>query len=642
MPRLPVGLGSDAQLPATGGLRGGTVGLPVAQEPMADLGAATLPARGLADVGGQLEQAGQYVVQADAYQAQKGRAQAALDSTLGFQDFAQQFQPLLAKRQQEGDYQTLAKDTVQLGNQVADKVALERNLSPEAKALFREKTQAALTHAQASSLEVERTRFHQNATFAMANEVHQVQQDAMAAQDLPTIEAHLGRLYGTLQQGVTRGYLDAKVGASMYNETKLSVFKDWGTRTVDAQPIGSYQELLGLASGQPATTPAFQNLPPQFIDPLLQHAAVQVQRMTHFADLQKKQVLEVRKQQQDANAGQLTAQLFEFKPLPENLSKIDATLETIRQGLKDGRLAVNEGQQMLTMAQGYAEKARTYVPVDNYAIAKDLRVQLASAQTVEASRALIPQIMANQAALTGETYQALMKDIESRSNALHPLNSEGYKDGVKRIMWYAGIDANAPLPMLAQQLRTAEQVATANALLAYQLAVSKMTPDQIRTDALPLADKMIQEHMRPTNATAAAMGTAGLSQTLQFGGPNGKVVPNDAWALDALSKAPGASEDKYRQFKEFQAFRKLPKGLEILQKEYGPNPEKWPVPGAPGPYEDSIPSSSSTLPTPPVAPRPPPPSVWQRIWTGAPQTPVPPPAPSSLQKEFPVTRPERE
>ena len=148
-------------------MRGANVGIPAAQEPGLDSEAATLPGRALEGLGRQVGQTAQYLEQAEAYQFQRQRAQDVLDSTLGFQDVLQELQPAIAERQRTGDYKTLPQDTQKLGRDIAARVALERKLSPQAKALFQEKVETAITKAQADALGVQTQRFQQEAIFGM-------------------------------------------------------------------------------------------------------------------------------------------------------------------------------------------------------------------------------------------------------------------------------------------------------------------------------------------------------------------------------------------------------------------------------------------------------------------------------------------
>lgn len=582
MPRIPFGI-ADPQLPASAGLRGGVVQTPVVQEPGLDAEAAMLPGRALTEIGGQVGQAGQYLQQAEAYQFQRQRAQDVLDSTLGFQDFAQQYQPALAERQ-KGDYRTMATDVVKMGRDLAKQVAQQRQLSPQARALFQEKAETAITRAQQGALEFSTQRFQQDSIFAVSTEVQQVQADAADARDEGELMMTLGRLQGTLMQGVSSGLWGGDVAAKMYRETEFTVRKDRAARQIWNTPHESFQELLRMSQGQRATTGAFQHLPTPLIEPLLREAAT---RIGHVAQLQEVQRRAVKAQQQDLqnrNAIQLTADLHSVKPLPENVALLEQHVERIRLAGPAGHLEKDEYQQLLNHATAWAEKARAFVPRDDEAKKKALQVVLTSLQTPEDYRWFKDQVAANGDGLTGDTYQKLMQDADTYANRNHPLNIEEYKEARRRILDWAGINPSSPAPVIAGILRTADQENTANALLALQSWAVTQPPDVLKRDALGMADSLMDTYLKQMSATQV-MSAKGISPVLQTGGPLGQVAPNEEWAMYALNHVRGMTDaQRGRELKQFETFRLSAAGKLALENLYGKDLGAVPSPWAIGPY----------------------------------------------------------
>lgn len=576
MPRLPFGI-ADTQLPSTSGVRGGTVGIPVAQEPGVDAQAATLPGRALEQFGQQTEQAAQYLVRAETYHAQQARAQDVLDATISTQIGLQRYQAAIAERN-AGDYRTLPDDVVTMGKELVDQVALERKLSPQGKALLRENFEASITKAQHNALELQTARKQQDGIFAFSTAVHQAQQQGMDARDESDLQMILGGFQGLLVQNVHAGNIHGDVAAKMYRDTELSVRGDRAERAIQGDPVGRFNELRAMAQGQAAVTPAFQNLPTPMIVPLMEKAAKWVGQAASLKEAEIRHTREVLKQEQDKVEGNLYANLYQYAPLPANRPQIQQSMAMVEDARQKGMISTDQYKALMTMSTAWDEKARTYTPTDDRPTLTSLENFLSFSRTPQDFTDFREALAAHMKSLTGETVLRLSKDAEAFSNTMHPLNREGARAGRQRIMDYGNVSGAMPAGMAATQLSSEEQARLRNALLGFQSAVMQLQPHEVDAQWQTIADEMIKTYlMAPSGATPIK----GLSRPLQIGGPNGQIVPNAWWAEHVLSAQPNMTDaEKGRQLREYEQWAGTQQGKAMLDTLYV-NPAVVPAPPAP-------------------------------------------------------------
>jgi hypothetical protein len=501
VPRLPVGLG-DTQLPATGGVRGGTVGLPLAQEQGIDLSTATLPARSLAEMGQHIEQAGQFLVQADAYQAQRARAQGVLDSTLGFQVWAQEFQPAAAELA-KGDYRTLPEQTVKLGKSLADKVALERNLSPEAKALFREKTEAAITKAQSDALGIKNQRFHQDTAFAMSTAVYQAQQEAAAAKDDTDLRMALDRLHGTLAEGVPAGLWHGDVAAKMYRDTETTVYKDRVARATQVNPDAMKTQLLAQLQGEP-TRSDLPLAPPEYLAELYQHAqqvsAYQFQQKEH----QERYADYARQKQQTLNSRDLRTKVYTTSLIPENVPTFQSIIEQAATAVKTGELDETTGEHIMHTAQAHMTTAGRPPPLrDDEPTKRTLNLAIRAAarpEEFDQVRNMLTEATKN-GQITADTYGPMYDKLDQREKVATDWLAYPEVQAAKNVIMrgalvpYGGTLAGQMKPLMQQKLTWA--VDTWEAQLESLYADPQGGPKAVKAQADALAWEARRQHLQP-------------------------------------------------------------------------------------------------------------------------------------------------
>jgi hypothetical protein len=622
VPRIPFGLG-DVQLPATGGIRGGTVGIPAVQEPGLDLGTATLPARGVAALGQQIEQAGQYVGQAEdyaaqakdyafqaaQYQAQRGRAQDALDSTRGFQEFVQRYQPALAKLA-EGDYRTMPEQAVQLGKSLADQVALERNLSPEAKALFRVKAEDSISHAQQKALEVQSGRREQDVMFANATEIQQIQQLGAEAQTEDELQMVFARHRSTLQQMVTHGLMHGDVAAATQRKSEETVRSDRALRYARQDPVATFNELLGMAAGQPASSAPLQHLPAHLLNGVMDKVVQQIGEQAGLQDRQERHAKVQRVEQQSKNAIQYRADLAALEPKAANVQAIEAIITQIREAGPAGHLDENSHAQLLNFGAALREAALRPIVVETDPVveaeATNRTFFATTPDQFNMAREYIAQSALNRK-LTPDKVRTLLTAAESRENTMNPYNREAAKIGRRTILGYFVPGATEPGPA-TEMLHEEQKTMLKNALISYDAALKDLDPHVVDRYGQDIAYDIIRTYLMQPSQLAMISNASRLPLPLQTGAPGGKVVRDLAEAEAVLNRTPYMTDaEKGRYLREFEQFATSDAGRDFILSEHLTGPPASAAPAeAPKPWLKRVqeffagPGSSSTAPSAPV------------------------------------------
>ena len=514
MPRIPFGFG-DVQLPPTGGIRGGTVGIPAVQEPGLDLGTATLPARGVAALGQQVEKAGQSVLQAEGYAAQakeyvfqaaeykahRERAQDVLDSNMGLHALVQEYQPAAAERA-KGDYRTLPEDVVKIGKSLADKVALERNLSAGAKALFREKAEALIDKAQGDALDVQNKKFQQDTTFAMSTAVHQAQQEALRAKDETDLQVAMDRLHSTLAEGVPAGLWKGEVAAKMYRDTEATVQNDWVKRAILTHPDAMKAQLFAQLQGEP-TNPALPVAQPDSLVELYQQAEkvslYHFQRREHderYADY-------VRGKEQTKNSGDLRAKIYTTSLIPENVATFQNIIREAEALQKTGALDEATTEHIMRTAQAHALQAGRIdlTPRDDQATEQTLALAVRLAERPEQFAQAREMITTSLGRITTETRDKLYDKLEQREKVATDWHAYPEVQNAKNIIMrgamvpYGGTLAGQMKPLMQQKLTWA--VDRWEATLEELYADPKAGPAQVKAHAKELAWEARRDHLQP-------------------------------------------------------------------------------------------------------------------------------------------------
>jgi hypothetical protein len=454
VPRLPFGL-ADPQLPATSGRRGGTVGVPVVQEPGIDSDAATLPGRALGDLGTQVAQAGQYLQQAEAYQFQRQRAQDVLDSKTELQETRQL---LLTKYDEllQGDYRTLPEDVLKEGNRIIQERG--RHLSPQARALFTEDAKQALTVLQQNALGERTKRRDQNTAYTMSREIQQVQALMLRTTTPYEQEVVLGQFDDLAAQFVSTGLVRGEVMATMRQKTLDAVADQRVQQMIQAYPDAMQQNLYAQLTNQPTR----EDLPQARPESLAElHQQAKTMSKARFAEQEHKERYQAYQlsEQQRQNSRELVTQLYTTPLTPASVPKFQEILTQAAAGLKSGVLDERMGEHIMNTAQAHMQTASKPPvfrddPETEYTLSLAIRMAERPEQFAQARDMLTSQARGR---LKPETFGQLYDKLEQReaaSNWRHFPEVRAAKDILVRgaMVPYGGTLAGQMKPMMQQKL----------------------------------------------------------------------------------------------------------------------------------------------------------------------------------------------
>lgn len=379
MPRLPFGI-SNAEIPTSTGNRGGMVQVPVIQDPGLDSDAATLGGRALAQFGEQVATTGQYLAQAEGYQFQRQRAQDVLDAKTELQETRQAF---LAKYDElvQGDYRTLPEDMLKAGNQIMAERG--RSLTPQARALYTEDAQQALTAMQQTALSERTKRRDQHTAYTMSREIQQVQELMLRTTDPYQREVLLGQYRDLSQQFVATGLVRGEVMADMEKKTMNALSDQQVQQMIQAFPDAMRQNLLAQITRQPTRADLPSGRPEVLAE--LHQQAVTVSR-ARFAEQEHQERYKAHqlKEQQIVNSRELTTRLYMTRMTPENVPKFEEIMALAAAGMKQGTLDERQGEHLMVTAQAHMQTAAKPPQLqDDEALASTLSLATRMAETPE-------------------------------------------------------------------------------------------------------------------------------------------------------------------------------------------------------------------------------------------------------------------
>jgi hypothetical protein len=462
-----------------------------------DLATDTLAGRSLADFGQSLAQTGEYLARAETYGAQRLHAQDVTDGTRGSQVWTQRFQPAYAERA-KGDYRTFPEDIVKTGKTLFDQVALERNLSPQAKAFMREKVESALNIAQQKALEVRDGRMQQDALFAVTTEVQRAQELGAEAQTEGELQVVLGGLGGTLHQMVTSGLQHGDVAGSIYRKTEDLVRTDRAVRFARKDPVATFYELQDMAAGKPARSEALQFLPAHLINPVTEQVVQQIAQQAGVQDRQDRHTKALRATEQSKNAITLRSKLVAITPIPANAAAIEPVIQEIIKAGPDGLVDENSYAALTTLATGWRETAsKPPQQYDDDTVKHGLTLYMMAVTTPAEFNQVRESIFANEAKLKPETVQHMLQTVDSRENALSPFNLDSVRRGRNMITEYMVPGATLP-GMPSIQLKNEESQLLRDAYIAYDSKVEAIgEPRQLNMEATQIANAVIDRYLVP-------------------------------------------------------------------------------------------------------------------------------------------------
>jgi hypothetical protein len=577
------------------------VPIPAGQEPGVDPNAATLGGQALAGFGQQVEHAGQFIVQAEAYKAQRNRAQDVLDSTLAFQPFQRQLEQQAADLAVSGNYRTLPEDVERAGKELLDNLSASQQLTPQGKALFRVKAEEAITMARHNALGVQTQRGEQDKAFAFTTEVQQAQEDYARAATDDDRDMILGRFKGTLVEGVHAGLWHGAVAAKAYRDTFQAVTKDRAMLASRARPLESFNELTdwakALTEGTPFTpqTEAFKNVNPEMLPTLIDDARVQMHQQA-AAGLQQEKIRETKAQSwQSENEVRAAHDLFELTPTPQNIDRLERMKDQFNSAGPMGNFSQSGHIRLMGAVQSYIDMARKPPTVqDDYATEQGLSLQMLQSETPADFAEL--QTLVQQAGVAGrlkpETVRTFATAIESRENTMHYSNWAGYKAGKALITESLFPGATMLFPQFMDEQTRQKAAYVLDAFDAEMAPLDKRTGTaQGTTIARKLIDQFVDAPVSRIESLPKPLQVTNSKKELTL-------TPTSAWkTIDKLALTKGVKLRMHQAF--MQAWDQHPEIFEETIRR------SWAPPEVAPPATTSLPAPLPTpaRPSPREAPR---------------------------------------
>ena len=485
--------------------------------------AATTGAQALADFGAQNWQTTQFLVQAENYQAQQQRAQDVLDSTLSLHEGLRRYQEAQAERQQ-GDYRTLPQDVERIGKDIFAQVALERKLTPQAKALLAEKSAPVITQAQHAALGVKTKRFEEEKVFGMSTAVSQVQDAAMRARDDGELGMILDGFKGTLSEWVSAGILRGGEAGSLYQKTKQVVEKERVSQAIQTDPTAMKLQLFNQMNQRPTST-ALPLAPADSVAQSHQEAVqVEHQRMGQIEHAER--VADHKfKREQDENANALRAVISDIPGTPADVGqyqRLRADVNNFAQGPKpkiDGHTQRELLHELRTL-EAAARSPRTH---DDYQTENDLIIKIDAASNNRDYEAVRAQVIQSASLLKAETRQSMLGTIRERQRQDHWTQLPGVREGFRIIMG-SDVAESSFLAMQRGGLREDERIQLRKTLEAYRSRVQELADINVKQadrEAPAIAQELFESTMVP-----AAKERKLKHLPLQLRGADGKTVPS--------------------------------------------------------------------------------------------------------------------
>jgi hypothetical protein len=563
-----------------------------------------------------LQQVGVTLTQAEALRQHQQRAQDTLDGKVQLQDYRQALQQRYSELQ-EGDYRTLAKDTMAEGKRLIAEMGM--HLTPQARALFTEDAEQVLSTVQQHALGEYSRRRDEHAKYAFARELQQFQEAYARARTPYDREVLQGQLDDFMQQGAASGLFPGQALAEAQKKMGESVaVQDWET-LIQADPDRAARNLritariaTGMAGPEEQPDPGLPEVPPDQL-PRLSQLATEVS----WGRLQRGWALErdaERRFDQGRQAveANIIARLSTLDPIPENVRALDGLLAEVNRNAQGDHPVIRPEAQMPLLHAIQSVKAAALKPRegDDEGTARTLTLRIDAADNAQQLEETRLAVFQAAPLLKPSTVRTMLTSLRERKEASHYSNIKGFRDGMAILL---GADTNeaAYFAWMRQAGDAETEERQRRAIDLFRATMQRLvreSPAQANAEATRIATEIRDTYiLKPQRETS-------LKQLVQqaptLAGPTGRGILDPDGARQAISQLPYLpDEERQRLFDQWQAWQRL---------------QQQAVPAAP----------------PPAAP-----SLWQRMWPqsrstapGMP-TPVPPPPPAGQSESG--TRPVR-
>jgi hypothetical protein len=414
-----------------------------------------------------LQQVGVTMTQAEALRQHQQRAQDTLDGKVQLQDYRQALQQRYSELQ-EGDYRTLAKDTMAEGKRLIAEMGAP--LTPQARALFTEDAEQVLSTVQQHALGEYSRRRDQVAGYALSREIQQFQESYARARTPYDRQVMLGQFDDFLERNAATGLYQGTALADVRKKTLDAVAVQEMQTLIQADPDRAERNLRfqtrqasGLAGPDEQGDPGFPTAPPEHLAQLTAQAAQVRRERFAMEEHQERYTAYRHREQQQVNLRPYLSTLYSTLPIPANVPTFQALITKAREDMLRGDIDEGAFEHVASAAQAHASAAAKPPPIeDNDEVERAINVAVRLAETPEQfdqARAFLTQAVQNKA-LKPETYGNLADKLESRerqNDIRQRASVKAAKDILMRgaLVPYGGAFAGQMRPKQQQKLQFA-------------------------------------------------------------------------------------------------------------------------------------------------------------------------------------------
>lgn len=551
MPTIPQYITREG-LPATGGVRGGVLGLPVVQQPgLREQGASAFE-QALGAPSEAVQTAGATLAQIDELKQRRQRAFDTLNGQKAEADWRIPMQQM-SSRLLEEDYQTYPERLVEEGGKLIQEAG--GPLTPYARAIFDKGAKEYLAALHMRALDTRTKRTEQDATYTFARQIQQAQTDyANATNDYDRMLAK-GRLEENARLGVAAGLFNGEAAANAVKKATDAMDVQTVQQHIQVDPDAARIELMRQLKGEEASA-GFPKVPREHMAQLHQEAVqVTEQRLRQAEHTERVGDYRFGKQQ-DQSAADIRGRLTTILPTPENVPQYDALLEEVNRKAQGLKPAISGAAQQEFTSHIRTLRAAALKPreVDDGPTERRLTILLDAADNDREYQDVRAQVVQSASLLKPETTQRFLNQIYERRQGGHYTQLNGYKEGIRVILGGDIAEGNY-MAMLRGSLQEAEQARLRTALDVYRERMATLageSRDQANADAPRIALEIRRAYM---DVPAKEERLRRLPLPLQ--GPDGKSgVQDEEKARQIVNTLPHMSDaEKKRTMDQWKQWR---------------------------------------------------------------------------------------
>lgn len=495
MPRIPLTVARSPLPTAPGTPRGGQQ-VPVVPSPLTGDPGATALERSLQVLPQTTLAIGATFGQLAELEQRRQHAQNVLDGTLSDQDFAQRMDRLVVEQQERGDYRTMPQTVMESGARLIEEVAHERNLTPQAKALFTARAQERLTGYQQHALAFRSKRMDEDTLYALTNAVVEAQQGVALAVTPAEQALAQTRLSETINAFRQSHLGDPVKLATVEAQTLRAMQKNRALVAIRARPLDAYGELQGMseayARGETpvSTTEAFRGLPPELLAELTDDAWQHLREEGTYREHALAATDRQRAKEQETTARALFADLTSIPLTAEGLPAIETHMRRINDQARAGTITYGQQQSLMADALQWRTAAqKPPVQRDDPGVESLIALKMLLVGTQDDVLEIRQDLVRNHTRLTPETLGRFDGQLRQRETNLVLMQDDSYKAG-RQVLLDRMVPEAALLgmPGAAAMLKEEDRQRLSDALRAFEGAMAPLSAPQRQVQWRALAE----------------------------------------------------------------------------------------------------------------------------------------------------------